>query len=173
MSAERRGLSISCVAGNNYSSRLHRFDAVWATPKKRATAPPMVSTFSTVARKYPPTGMVETIPRLQIIFNGPFDVKQYCKVKLVNTSGRGIGWTFKPTNIKRVTVTPESGVLGPNESILIVVGCEAFRVGKDVRSDVLIFEWVSTPDDAASTFRRVWLSQGDGRRKNLVIKYNI
>uniref|UniRef100_A0A7E4UYR4 Major sperm protein n=1 Tax=Panagrellus redivivus TaxID=6233 RepID=A0A7E4UYR4_PANRE len=172
-SVERRSLVSSYGEAATRAILVERFETKFPTPKNaRTSAPPSMTRESFMPLTFPLTGMIEIVPKSSLVFNAPYDDKQLGRLKIMNTSGRAIGFAIKATNTKRLTITPDHGILQPKDSITIAVGCEAFRVGKDVRPDLLIVEWVSVPDGPSPTFRRLWLRQGDGRRKNITVLYN-
>ncbi|VDL77945.1 unnamed protein product [Nippostrongylus brasiliensis] len=121
-----------------------------------------------------PPGDINTQPNAKIVFNAPYDDKHTYHIKIINASGRRIGWVIKTTNMKRLGVDPACGVLDPKEATLMAVSCDVFDYGReDTNNDRITVEWCNTPDGAAKQFRREWF-QGDGmiRRKNLPIEYN-
>ncbi|KAK6017021.1 MSP domain protein [Ostertagia ostertagi] len=121
-----------------------------------------------------PPGDINTQPNSKIVFNAPYDDKHTYHIKIINASGRRIGWAIKTTNMKRLGVDPACGVLDPKEATLMAVSCDVFDYGReDTNNDRITVEWCNTPDGAAKQFRREWF-QGDGmvRRKNLPIEYN-
>uniref|UniRef100_A0A7E4V8D6 Major sperm protein n=1 Tax=Panagrellus redivivus TaxID=6233 RepID=A0A7E4V8D6_PANRE len=128
------------------------------------------STMSTAGRL---TGPLETVPSKSIYFNAPFEDEQSVVIKITNTGGFRVGWTVKPTNTLRIRLHPSSGILAPQESRVVTVTCQPFRSGKDVRPDVIIVEWTNTPDDLSMVFEDEWLEGNDGRRKNILVLYNL
>ncbi|KAJ1355659.1 Major sperm protein 10/36/56/76 [Parelaphostrongylus tenuis] len=121
-----------------------------------------------------PPGDINTQPNAKIVFNAPYDDKHTYHIKIINASGRRIGWAIKTTNMKRLGVDPACGVLDPKEATLMAVSCDTFDYGReDTNNDRITVEWCNTPEGAAKQFRREWF-QGDGmvRRKNLPIEYN-
>ncbi|ETN78345.1 MSP domain protein [Necator americanus] len=128
-----------------------------------------------------PPGDINTQPNAKIVFNAPYDDKHTYHIKIINSSGRRIGWAIKTTNMRRLGVDPACGVLDPKEATLMAVSCDVFDYGREVNStrardtnnDRITVEWCNTPEGAAKQFRREWF-QGDGmvRRKNLPIEYN-
>ncbi|KAK6011520.1 MSP domain protein, partial [Ostertagia ostertagi] len=91
-----------------------------------------------------PPGDINTQPNSKIVFNAPYDDKHTYHIKIINASGRRIGWAIKTTNMKRL------------------------RCGSCLWCARPTLEWCNTPEGAAKQFRREWF-QGDGmvRRKNL------
>ncbi|VDO69843.1 unnamed protein product [Haemonchus placei] len=121
-----------------------------------------------------PPGDINTQPNSKIVFNAPYDDKHTYHIKIINASGRRIGWAIKTTNMRRLGVDPACGVLDPKEATLMAVSCDVFDYGReDTNNDRITVEWCNTPEGAAKQFRREWF-QGDGmvRRKNLPIEYN-
>ncbi|KAK6027104.1 MSP domain protein [Ostertagia ostertagi] len=60
-----------------------------------------------------PPGDINTQPNSKIVFNAPYDDKHTYHIKIINASGRRIGWAIKTTNMKRLGVDPACGVLDP------------------------------------------------------------
>uniref|UniRef100_A0A7E4UYW5 Major sperm protein n=1 Tax=Panagrellus redivivus TaxID=6233 RepID=A0A7E4UYW5_PANRE len=170
----------------NASPLIHRLAARW--PKaKRETAPPTMQTttpclqattssrptFSIKTVVYPTTGMLETVPKNKIAYNGTFDEKKQCPVVVSNASDRPIAWAIKVTNTKRLEAVSGQGVLAPNENVIVVITCDAFQAAKDIRPDRIILEWASVPDGSSKTFQPKWQIFGNDRRKNIEVEYNL
>ncbi|CAJ0930122.1 unnamed protein product, partial [Mesorhabditis belari] len=121
-----------------------------------------------------PPGAIITQPNSKIIFNAPFDDRHTYHIKVINYSGRRIGYAWETTNLKRLVVDPSCGVLDPKEAVLVAVSCAPFDFGQeDTHDDRIIFEWINAPDGVAKQFDREWfLGDGMVRRKNLLIEYN-
>ncbi|KAJ1375105.1 hypothetical protein KIN20_038361 [Parelaphostrongylus tenuis] len=108
-----------------------------------------------------PPGDINTQPNSKIVFNAPYDDKHTYHIKIINASGRRIGWAIKTTNMKRLGVDPACGVLDPKEATLMAVSCDTFEYGReDTNNDRITVEWCNTPEGAAKQFRREWF-QGD------------
>ncbi|KAJ1349541.1 hypothetical protein KIN20_005130 [Parelaphostrongylus tenuis] len=83
-----------------------------------------------------PPGDINTQPNAKIVFNAPYDDKHTYHIKIINASGRRIGWAIKTTNMKRLGVDPACGVLDPKEATLMAVSCDTFDM--DVRTPTMI-----------------------------------
>ncbi|KAJ1359921.1 Serine/threonine-protein kinase sax-1 [Parelaphostrongylus tenuis] len=109
-----------------------------------------------------PPGDINTQPNAKIAFNAPYDDKHTYYIKIINASGRRIGWAIKKANMKRLGVDPAWGVLDPKEAALMTVSCDTFEFRReDTNNDRITVEWCNTPERAAKQFRREWF-QGDG-----------
>ncbi|VDN25276.1 unnamed protein product, partial [Cylicostephanus goldi] len=60
-----------------------------------------------------PPGDINTQPNSKIVFNAPYDDKHTYHIKIINASGRRIGWAMKTTNIRRLGVDLHAGCLIP------------------------------------------------------------
>ncbi|KAK6022335.1 hypothetical protein OSTOST_11973 [Ostertagia ostertagi] len=47
-----------------------------------------------------PPGDINTQPNSKIVFNAPYDDKHTYHIKIINASGRRIGWAIKTTNMR-------------------------------------------------------------------------
>ncbi|KAJ1354708.1 hypothetical protein KIN20_011709 [Parelaphostrongylus tenuis] len=116
-----------------------------------------------------PPGDINTQPNSKIVFNAPYDDKHTYHIKIINASGRRIGWAIKTTNMKRLGVDPACGVLDPKEATLMAVSCDTFEYGReDTNNDRITVEWCNTPEGAAKQFRREWF-QGDDSPQSFVL----
>ncbi|KAJ1359277.1 hypothetical protein KIN20_017967 [Parelaphostrongylus tenuis] len=79
-----------------------------------------------------PPGDINTQPNTKIVFNAPYDDKHTYHIKIINASGRQIGWAIKTTNMKRLGVDPACGVFDPKEATLIAVSCDTFDYEREV-----------------------------------------
>ncbi|KAJ1356609.1 Major sperm protein 10/36/56/76 [Parelaphostrongylus tenuis] len=81
-----------------------------------------------------PPGDINTQPNAKIVFSAPYGDKHTYHIKIINASGRSIGWAIKTTNMKRLGVDPACGVLDPKEATLtlMAVSCDAFEFGHEV-----------------------------------------
>uniref|UniRef100_A0A183GT29 MSP domain-containing protein n=1 Tax=Heligmosomoides polygyrus TaxID=6339 RepID=A0A183GT29_HELPZ len=79
---------------------------------------------------------------LKIVLNAPYDDKHSCHMKIINASGRHIGWAIKTTNKRRLGVDPACGVLDPKEVTLMAVSCDVFDCcgGGDTNDDRITVE---------------------------------
>ena len=119
-------------------------------------------------------GDIKTEPNAKIVYNAPFSEKNVYHVRVTNLGARRMGFAFKTTNNKRLSIEPPAGCLDPKESAMVAVSCDAFNYeGEDTNNDRITIEWTNTPEGAAKQFRREWF-QGDGmiRRKNIPCEYN-
>ncbi|PIO62303.1 hypothetical protein TELCIR_16146 [Teladorsagia circumcincta] len=77
----------------------------------------------------------------KIVLTAPYNVKHTYHIKIINASGRRIGWVIKTINMKRLTVDPACGVLDLKEATPMAVSCDTFGYGSgDTTSDRITFE---------------------------------
>ncbi|KAJ1357360.1 hypothetical protein KIN20_015494 [Parelaphostrongylus tenuis] len=80
-----------------------------------------------------PPGDINTQPNAKIVFSAPYGDKHTYHIKIINASGRSIGWAIKTTNMKRLGVDPACGVLDPKEATLTSWLCHAMPSNLDMR----------------------------------------
>ncbi|VDO96641.1 unnamed protein product [Soboliphyme baturini] len=119
-------------------------------------------------------GDIITQPSQVVYFNAPFDDKKNIPMQITNNGTRRIVWALKCTNLKRLSVDPPAGILDPNETVSLWIGCEPFNYQlENTEGDRITVEWTDAPPDAPKRFNREFF-QGDViiRRKNIQIAYN-
>ncbi|KAJ1364298.1 hypothetical protein KIN20_024361 [Parelaphostrongylus tenuis] len=85
-----------------------------------------------------PPGDINTQPNAKIVFSAPYGDKHTYHIKIINASGRSIGWAIKTTNMKRLGVDPACGVLDPKEATLTSWLCHAMPSNLDMRTPTMI-----------------------------------
>ena len=86
-------------------------------------------------------GDIKTEPGTKVVWNAPFSEKNVYHIRVTNLGARRMGFAFKTTNGKRLSLEPAAGVLDPKEQTMIAVSCDAFNYeSEDTNNDRITIE---------------------------------
>ncbi|CAI2357851.1 unnamed protein product [Caenorhabditis sp. 36 PRJEB53466] len=120
-------------------------------------------------------GNIHLEPYAKIILNAPFDRVQHCLVKISNTNQRSIMIKTWMTVEGRYELEPSSGVLKPNEKILIKLTCLPIDINSEwMNKDKMALKWTYTLNEETDIFNDEFFARyGKVRQITLPIIYNL